>query len=210
MDRKMKKLMVLLFTFILAFSIGSSVLADNDDHEKGELNKSSEYYEKSDDDEYENEGDKYFNDQGTTTNPVFQEDYWNIWSRKPVNNPNNTLPITTPSELSISVNGNVAKIYVIPQEGQLLVSGEAMTKLLGAQTKYYPQSKIMVITKDKYELVVRADSNVAFENKIKNPMPVKATVYEKTIYLPVSVAANSLGFRITWNAENNTMICESI
>lgn len=208
MDRKMKKLMVLLFTIILAFSIGSSVLADDDDHEKSEHNKSREYYEKSDDDKYENEENEYNNDQGS--NPVFQEDYWNIWSRKPVNNPNNTLPITTPSELSISVNGNVAKIYVIPQEGQLLVSGEAMAKLLGTQTKYYPQSKIMVITKDKYELVVRADSNVAFENKIKNPMPVKATVYEKTIYLPVSVAANSLGFRITWNAENNTMICESI
>ncbi|MCQ6280355.1 copper amine oxidase N-terminal domain-containing protein [Bacillus sp. EB600] len=207
MDQKIKKLMVLLFTFILAFSIGSSVLAGNDDHEKGEHNNSSENYEKSDENEYENEDDKYFNDRGT--NPVFQEDYWNIWSRKPVNNPNNTLPTTTPSELSISVNGNVAKLYVIPQEGQLLVSGMAMANLLGARTTYSPQSKIMVITKDKYELVVRADSNAAFENKIKNPMPVKAASYEKTIYLPISVAANALGFRITWNAENKTMTCES-
>jgi hypothetical protein len=46
--------------------------------------------------------------------------------------------------------------------------------LLGVVAKYYPQSKIMVITKDKYELIVRADSNGAFENRVKNPIPVKA------------------------------------
>jgi hypothetical protein len=67
----------------------------------------------------------------------------------------------------------------------------------------------MVITKDQNELIVRADSNAAYENRVKNPMPVKAASYEKTIYLPISVAANALGYRINWDAGSNTIMMES-
>jgi hypothetical protein len=187
--------------------LGASVLADDDEHEKREHENKSEYYEKADDDENENE---YYDNQGTTTNSSVQEEFWYIWSRKPVNNPNNTMPITVPSELSVNLNGNITKLYFIPQEGQLLVSGEKLANLLSAQVKYYPQSKIMILSKDNYELIVRADSNVAYVNKVKNPMPVLASSYENTIYLPVSVVANALGYRLTWDAGSNTLICVSI
>ncbi|WML53038.1 copper amine oxidase N-terminal domain-containing protein [Neobacillus sp. PS3-12] len=128
----------------------------------------------------------------------------------PINNPNKTLPITAPSDLSVSVNGNTTKLYFIPQEGQLFVSGEKLANILGAQAQYYPQSKILRITKGQYELIVRADSNAVYENRVKNPMPVKTASYEKTIYLPISVAANALGYRINWDAGSNTIMIESI
>jgi hypothetical protein len=200
----MKKMIVLFFAFILTLSIGASVLAD-DEHEKREHDKKSEYYEESDDEQNEN----YYN-QGAITNTAPQEDYWYLWSRMPINNPNKTLPITAPSDLSVSVNGNKTKLYFIPQEGQLLVSGEKLANILGAQAQYYPQSKILRITKGQYEMIVRADSNAVYENRVKNPMPLKTASYEKTIYLPISVAANALGYRINWDAGNNTIMIESI
>lgn len=204
---KMKKPFVLLFTFILTFSIGASVLADDDEHEKREHEQHGEYYEKSDDEEYE---DGNFKTQGTTTNTVIQDDYWYIWSRQPINNSKKSLPITAPSELAVNVNGSVTKLYFIPQEGQLLVSCDAVANLLGAQAKYYPQSKIMVITKDKSELVVRAGSNAAYENRVRNPMPVMAATYENTLYVPVSVITNAMGYRLNWDPGSNTLICVSI
>lgn len=204
MQQRMKKIIVLVFAFILTLSLGVNVLADSDEHEKKEHDRDSEYYEESDDQ------NQYYNDQGSLPNSAVQEDYWYIWSRVPINNPNNSMPIAAPSDLSISVNGNITKVYVIPQEGQLLVSGEKFANLLGAKIQYFPQSKIMVITKDSNELIVRAESNAAYENRVKNPMPVKAVSYEKTIYLPLSVVANALGNRINWDAGTNTIKLESI
>jgi hypothetical protein len=207
MQRSIKKTFVLFFVFILTLSLGVSVLADDNEHEKREHDKNSEYYEKSDDEENENE---YYNNQGATTNTAVQDDYWYLWSRMPINNPNKTLPITAPSDLPVSVNGNITKLYFIPQEGQLLVSGEKLANILGAQVQYYQQSKILRITKGHYELIVRADSNAAYENRVKNPMPVKTASYEKTIYLPISIAANVLGYRLNWDAGSNTILLESI
>jgi hypothetical protein len=211
MGKKSKKGYVLFISVIITlfFSFTFTVLAE-DDHEKSEHKKNSEYYERSDDDaEGEGNENEYYEQTTTTTNEI-QAEYWNIWSRKTLNNPNNNLPITSPGELSAVVNGQETKLYFIPQEGQLLVSGDALAKVLGAEAKYYSQSKIMKISKGSHELIVRADSNAAYENRVKNPMPVKATAYEKTIYLPVSVAANSLGYRITFNSENNTLLFEQI
>lgn len=213
MIRKMKKWMAPFLSTILVFSLGANVMAD--DHENGDSHEKSEFFEKSGDDEHENEGktDEYDpdeNNQASATNQPSQIDYWNIWSRKPVNNLNNPLPITTPTDLSVSINGKSAKLYFIPREGQMLVSGEAVAAVLGAKAKFYPQSKIMIISKNKLELIVRADSNAVYENQVKNPMPVKASAYEKTIYLPVSVAANAFGYRISWNKTKNTILFSPI
>lgn len=213
MAGKMKKMMVLLLSMILIFSLGASVMAE-DDHEKGEHHNKGEYYERSYDDEYgneeEDEGYEEGNGPETSQTNAAQTEYWNIWSRQPFNNMNNPMPVTTPTDLSVSINGKTAKLYFIPQEGQMLVSGEAIATALGAKVKYYPQSKILVLTKDKLELIVRAGSNAAYENKVKNPMPVKAAAYEKTVYLPASVAANALGYRITWDKGKNSIIFTSI
>lgn len=200
-----KKWFILFLTAMIALSFSFTVLAD-DDYEKGEHQEQSKYYERSEHDEgEENEYDEESNYQQPSIENEIQAEYWNIWSRKPLNNPNNSLPITSPSELSTMVNGQESKLYFIPQDGQLLVSGEAIAKILGAKAKYYSQSKILQIKQGNHELIVRADSNAVYENREKNPMPVKAAVYENTIYLPVSVAANSLGYRITYQVENNTI-----
>lgn len=132
-----------------------------------------------------------------------QPDYWNIWSREARNKLDNTLPITEPGELTILIDNQQTSLYFIPQDGQLLVSGDAIAKALGGGAKYFSESKICVLTRADYELIVRAGFNVAYENRVKTPIPTAAQAYEKTVYLPVSVAANALGYRVSWDTNQS-------
>jgi hypothetical protein len=195
--KKWKKLMTVLALILAVFTIGTSVIADDghDDDEK------HEYYQKSSDD-WEAEQPQRTTEQ--------QTDYWNIWSREARNNPNNSLPITEPAVLTAIVGSNETNVYFIPKEGQLLVSADTIAEVLGAQVQFYPQSKIALFSKGNRELIVKASSNVAFENKVKNPMPLQATFYENSIYLPVSVAANALGYRLSWDIGNQVLVFQSI
>lgn len=196
---------VLLLISSLAFPLSSQALADDDEHEE-----KYEHSQKVEDDEYERNGEKG-QDQQSLTQPSSQQDvFWNIWTRTPKNNPNSPLPLTTPGELQVMVNGQQSKLYFIPQEGQLLVSGESIAKLLEAQVTFYPKSKILVITKEKMELIMKDGSNAIYENRLKVPLPVAAFAYEKTIYLPLSAAANALGYRINWDETQKMITMDSI
>lgn len=196
---------LLLLISSLALPLSSQAFADDDKHEE-----KYEHSEKGDDDEYERQ-EKKWQDQQSLTQPNSQPDgFWNIWTRTPKNNPNSPLPLTTPGELQVMVNGHQSKLYFIPQEGQLLVSGESIAKLLGAQVTFYPNSKILVIKKGKIELIMKDGSNAMYENRVKVPLPVAAFAYEKTIYLPVSAAANALGYLITWDETQKIITMDSI
>ncbi|MFZ7942200.1 copper amine oxidase N-terminal domain-containing protein [Neobacillus sp. 19] len=203
MNQKWKKLTMLLSIILTLFTLGTGVMADDDDgdDEKHEYFQNDNDYDY-DDDDWEAPQNQIINQQ--------QTEYWNIWSREARNNPDNPLPIIEPAELSITVNNKETSIYFIPQDGQLLVSAEAIADVLGAEVKFYYQSKISVLTKDNHELIIRAGSNAAFENKIKTPMPIKAASYEQSVYLPVSVAANALGYRVTWDENKKTLMFQYI
>lgn len=204
------KKIILIFTAVLLFlPLGSSVLADDDDddHEK------HEYYQKKYDDDGEDDNDDDDNwepNQQTQISPNQQNDYWYLWSREPRNNPENPLPISTPSDLIVSLNNNEKSIYFIPQEGQLLVSAKEIADLLGADMEFYQQSKIGVMKIGGKELIIRAGTNAAYENRMKTPMPAAAGFYENSLYLPISVAANALGYRINWDEANMKIILQSI
>jgi hypothetical protein len=202
--KKWRKPGAILAIWIAVFSLSTTVIADDDDD-----NEKSEYYQKSDDHGDDGEEQQNSNQQSHFT-VVQQNEYWNLWSREPRNNLNNPLPITAPSELTVIFGNQETNLYFIPQEGQLLVSGEALAGLIGADVKYYPQSKISILTKGNHELMVRAGSNAVFENGVKTPMPTKAASYEKSVYLPVSVAANALGCRITWDLNKKALVFQEI
>lgn len=210
MKQAWKKLIIILTIGLAIFSIGTSVIADDgNEHEEGDDGKKNEYYQESGDDDDKDEGGW----ENPQTNPIDvtpQNEYWNIWSREPLNNPNNPLPVSAPAELKVIVNNQETNIYFIPQDGQLLVSGDAIASALGAEAKYYSLSKICVLTSADHELIVRAGSNTAYENKVKTPIPTPAKSYEKSVYLPISVAANALGYRVTWDENTKALIIQSI
>lgn len=201
MNKKWKRFIMLLVVILTVFSMTTGVMAD-DDHDEDEDDEKHEYYQESDDDDWE-----------VRKNPITteqQSEYWNIWSRKPRNNINNPLPISEPEKLTVIVDHNESSIYFIPKEGQLLVAGDAIAEFLGARAKMYSESEILVLTKDNAEVIVKDGSNAAFENRVKVPMPVQAMFYEKSVYLPVSVAANALGYRVSWDQNKRALIFESI
>jgi hypothetical protein len=226
MKKKMKLAAFLMITIITAFSAGIGVLADDDEHEKKEhryyedheqhgwfQGEDEEKYER----EYEDEDDEFYeeNDRGWAENEMQQtmpqkQGYWNFWIRAAIASPANNLPISVPGDAAIIINGNPGTIHVIPHDGQLLVSGKEMAKLLGAKTEFYTKSRILVMKKDNTELIVRAGSNAAYENNNKTPMPTEAQYIEKSLYLPISVAANALGYRVSWNEEEQSLILENL
>ena len=112
--------------------------------------------------------------------------------------------------MHIELNGKSELFFIVPQYGELLVSGEKITKFMDAKCTFYEQSRILEVSKGKEELIVRAGSNAAYENRVKTAMPSKALYYEKSIYLPVSVIANSMGYRVSWNAEKETIVLQEI
>ncbi|CAH2714198.1 hypothetical protein BACCIP111895_01359 [Neobacillus rhizosphaerae] len=193
--------MSMLAVMLVSLSLGTSVIAD--DHDDDDDDDKHEYFQKDHDADNRTK-------QQRQNNFTQQKEYWSIWSREPRNDPNNAMPIASPEELIVIVNGNETSIYCIPQDGQLLVSGDAIAEIMGAQAKFYPQSKIAVLNKGNLELIVKAGSNAVFENKVKTPMPTIATCYENSVYMPVSVAANALGYRVTWDITKNAMVLQSI
>lgn len=200
-----KKWLIMFISILTIFAVSTTVMADDDDDDD---HGKYEYYEKSKhhDDE---EGDDEEKWNAVEQVPLVTE-YWNIWSREARNNPNNLLPITEAGETTVWIGNQETSLYFIPQDGQLLVSGTAMADLLGGDSTYYSQSKICILTNGKHELIVRAGFNVAYEDRVKTPMPILAKAYEKSVYLPVSVAANALGYRVAWDAAKQAFIFQPI
>lgn len=205
MNSKGKKLVSVLATLMILFLLGSSVIAD--DHDDDDHEQEHEYLKK---DHHDNDEDDSQSTKQRQNNFVQQTEYWNIWSREPRNDPTNSLPINSPEDLTVVVDGNETSIYCVPQDGQLLVSGEAIAKILGVKVKVYPQSKIAAFSKGNRELIVKSGSNAVFENKVKTPMPILAASFENSVYLPISVAANAFGYRVTWDTAKQALVLQLI
>lgn len=213
---------IILFSI---FQTANIVKADDDDDEKYERHekdrkkhddverKFKEYRDDDhddDDDEYERDDDWQSEGRDQPSSEIIQQSLWNIWTRDTSTGSNNTLPIQEAKEVLIEKNVKSELFFVIPQQGQLLVSGEKFAKFIGAEFTFYEQSRIFDVLRGEEELIVRVGSNAAYENRVKTPMPTKALYYEKSIYLPISVIANSMGYRVSWNAEKETIVLEEI
>jgi hypothetical protein len=217
---KMKKGKWLGFLIILllgAFSTGITAFADDDDDDDKKERYRSTYEKNEDyDDDDDGQGDYYDDEEegygeGSYSNPVYtQKGYWNFWIREATSTQDSELPITTPGDVKVKTNGVDGSIHVIPQDGQLLISGEQLANLIDAKSTFYSKSRILIITKDNSELIVRAGSNAAYENKNKTPMPIQAQFIEKSLYIPISVAANSMGYRISWDEAQQALIMENL
>lgn len=226
MNKIMKKLLVFFATVMITlFSAGIAVMAEHwhgeeeegtrsfyEEHEEYEENHEFDGYkdDDEDDDELYEEGDEYGDGYDTQQTTQSQTGYWNIWIREAIASQDSDLPISQPGEVIIKVNDVSSNIHVVPQEGQLFVSGEQVAKLLNVKSTFFPKSQILVISNKQTELIVRAGSNAAYENKNKTPMPIQAQYIEKSLYLPISVITNALGYRVTWDETQQSLILESI
>ncbi|MDR4887790.1 copper amine oxidase N-terminal domain-containing protein [Fredinandcohnia sp. QZ13] len=195
-------LSVVLLLFI--FQSVNIVKADDDDYERDEHGR-YERYEKDDDDHEEWEEEEEYENRYYIQENQIQPSYWNIWTRDTIASLTDTLPFQEPKEVTVELNGKSGRFYIVPMEGQLLISGEKMAKFFGAEYTFYQESRIFEASTNQVELIVRAGSNVVYENMVKTPMPTKAQYFEKSVFLPVSVMANAFGYRVNWDEANGNI-----
>ena len=174
---------------------------EDDDDEDDDDDDFFKHYRKHDDD------DDYLSEKNFQKS-VVQPSYWNIWTRDSNVTVSSNLPVQEAKTFAFQLNGKTENFFVLPSNGQLLVSGEKMADLLGVKSKFYKQSRILELSDNQEELIVRAGSNAAYENMVKTPMPTTAIYYEKTVYLPVSVIANAFDYSVNWDENNEMFILE--
>ena len=208
-----------MFIVFLLFQSVNIVKAD-DDYEQYEHDEHEGYesYEKNEDEwededhddwEVEDESEEVENRTLYQENQV-QQSYWNIWTRDTSTTFTENLPFQEAKEVAVEISGKSESLYVVPLNGQFLVSGEKMAQLFGIKYKFYKESRILEVSNDKEELIVRAGSNVAYENMVKTPMPANALYFEKSVFLPISVIANAFSYRVNWDETKETITLTEI
>jgi hypothetical protein len=221
MKKRIFKWILTVCLLLLIFPSVQIVKADDDDdderYEKYERKddwKSKKYeWEDEDVDEEEWEDDDDWEKEGNQTSlpdSQMQPSFWNVWTRDSSTSLTENLPFQEAKEVTVDINGKSESLYVVPMNGQLLVSAEKTAKLLGLEAKFYKQSRILEVSNDKEELIVRAGTNVAYENMVKTPMPAKALYYEKSVFVPISVIANAFGYRVNWDEATGTITLNEI
>ena len=207
MKAKISKLIIFMILLFLVIPSVNIVKADNHRYfEDDYSHKADDDWDDEEDDEEDDDNDKWKKEhfQESTVQPS----YWNIWTRDINVIVSKNLPIQEAKLYPFELNGKTANFLVLPYNGQLFVSGEKMADFLGIKNKFYSQSRILELSKDETELIVRAGSNAAYENMLKMPMPATAMYYENTVYLPVSVIANAFGYRVNWDENKQMFILE--
>lgn len=216
----MKRKIGIAATLLLSSTllVGGIAKADDDDHEY-EYNDESEYYDRGenseyygdDDDnysEYEDDEDDDYEGGGysnyTTVTPTV-DSTWNIWSKTAVNN-KATLPFLQAKKVTMTIANtkSTKDLYVIPRDGELFVPAKTVAEFLGAEATFYETSKILNVQSSTSELILRAGTNVAYEDNIKIALPSQAFYMAKEVYVPISVITNGLGYSVEYQQQSNT------
>lgn len=200
-----------MITPIMIFSLlGGQYIAQADDDDGYEHHEKNEHF----DEEYEHDHDdedKYYEENYQNAEDklnTVEQGQWNIWTRSITDHTNSTLPFKEAKIATFNIDNNTFKLYVVPKKGELFVPAGKLTKLLGGQSTYYKNSKIIDTNVNGNQLIFRANTNVVYENLTKTPIPAKTFEYKHDIYVPVSVILNSLGYSIDWQQGTQQFLCQ--
>ncbi len=215
MIRKMVKFTIVFFLLFAVSPFSPIVNADHKEKKEYKKEHKEKYrYEKHDDDD---DDEKYEYEENGKDDEIYQESnsfsassFWNVWTREAGNYTNNDLPFQDAKEVNLELNQQSTKFFIMPQNGQLLISSEKIANFLGVEVEFFPQSEILVISNKKNELIIRTGTNAVYENMVKTPMPAQAVNYENSIYIPISVIANAFNYRVSWDAEKETILLQTI
>lgn len=197
----MKKILIMMMSILFFLnSVHFTVKADDDDDDDHNRKK-YEYYKEEwtddDDDDDDDYHEGYANEQMNIT-----ASQWYLWTRT-TGPTKGEMPFSEPENMIFKDNNSKKQLslYSIPMDGELFIPGKSLAEFLGAKASFHPTSRILEMNTDYTELIFRADTNIAYENNIKTPIPAKAMFFSGDVYLPVSVVANGLGYSVEWNAE---------
>lgn len=194
---------------------GTIVLADHDDDDddRYEYEHDDDHddrdYDDDDDYEYDDDEEIYYVDESTTA--LGEVGTWNVWTRTLIG-AKGDIPFSEAQNVQMTRTdtNTTMDVYVIPKSGELFVPGKKIAQFLGADAAFYPTSQILRMINANQELVFRANTNVAYENRVKTPIPALAFYLNEDVYLPISVVVNGLGYYVEWQDETRTFVCQKL
>lgn len=207
-----KKIGLSFSTILLIGSLSSGVMVKADDDDDDDHKYYEKYKKYKDDDDWYEDDDEYEYEYENNAYPtVTKQDTWNIWSRT-LNVQKGELPFNNSKNVTLKVGdrNDELSIYVIPRDGELFVPAKGIAEFLGATATFYDTSQILEVTNNNTKLILRANTNVAYDHDIKTPIPSVAFYLNHDIYIPISVIANGLGYVVEWQDESNTIICSPL
>lgn len=203
---------------LAAMLTGGYLVQADDDHK---YDKEQEYHEQDknySDGDYEKDYDKDDLDENESVDPlnsnVAVQDTWNNWSRTSSFD-KGSLPFTKSKKVTLQLeskrNNDKDKLsfIIIPLDGELFVPGKAVAEALGAKASFYRTSQILEVTTENTEIILKAKTNVAYENNIYTPLPAVALSMKDDLYIPISVITNGLGYSVDWQQKDNLFICRT-
>lgn len=225
---KGKKIALSVTSIVLIGSLTTGVMvnADHKDHDEEyghykkyqreyrdeDFWKEGEHKYKFDDDDYDWDEGKHKKDyeyeQYDYTVSNSEQGTWNIWTRTTTIQKGN-LPFNESQYVTLkSENGtNEIQIYAVPRDGELFVPGKAVAKSFGASAKLYKTSQILEVKNEDSELIFRANTNVAYQDGLKTPLPSVAFYLNSDVYIPISAITNGLGYSVEWQEQTKTLFC---
>lgn len=214
-DTHMKKKYSVLAALLLSSTILAGVAqADDDEEYEGGEYYEDEYEEYEGDEYYENEDENYYENNDytnyTTVTPVATSS-WNVWTKE-TSNTKGDLPFSEAKNVKIAVanSSKTTDFYVIPRDGEFFVPAKKVAEFLGADTTFYPTSKILEVKGKTTELIFRAGTNVVYELDTKTALPSEAFYMNNEVYVPISVMTNGLGYAVEWQDQQNTFACTQL
>lgn len=183
--------------------------SSNDDYnkkyEKDDHDKEKSYF----DDDYDKK-----NEMNKSIDPLYSkasmQDTWNNWTRT-TSLEKGKLPFNDAKNVTLKIKNKKDSLSftIIPRDGELFVPGKAVAKVLGGKATIYVISQILEVTNNNTELILKANTNVAYENNSHLPLPAVSFSMNGDVYVPISVITNALGYSVKWQQKNNQFICSA-
>ncbi len=107
------------------------------------------------------------------------------------------------STIAIQIENNDAEFENSPieQDGVTLVPMQELVSKLGAEISWNFAENKATITLESKKLEVYENSELAYVNSQECQMPKKVEKYNSFLYVPLRFTAESLGYEVTWNGD---------
>ncbi|HHT47275.1 MAG TPA: septal ring lytic transglycosylase RlpA family protein [Firmicutes bacterium] len=121
-------------------------------------------------------------------------------------------PVTVlAGEVKVEVDGKTIKFNNSPliEEMRILVPMRDFFSAMGAEIFWNSKIKTVCAVTDKIRVNIPVGSYLPTVNDVPVPIDVPAVIVDGRVYIPLRFAAESLGGRVSWDADNGRVIIQT-
>jgi hypothetical protein len=112
------------------------------------------------------------------------------------------LPPAQAQQIKVMVNGKTLKgVEAVMINGRVLVPSRAVVEALSAKVAWNNQTKTVTIKRDKTNLEITVNRQVAYLNGKSTTLDVPAKLINNKLYLPLRLVSESLQAKVKWEAK---------